>query len=250
MSRFNGKTAVVTGAGSGMGRQIAIDLAKEGAVVAALDVREDSLTETVSIVRGSGGKADAFTVDLGSSDSIATVVRALLQAYDGIDVLINNAGVFDQNADLLATDEALWDRINNVNVKAPFLLSRALMPALQTSPSGAIVNIASIAGLGASSGGVAYTASKHAVLGLTKSIAATYATQVRCNAVLPGAIMTAMTRELFEEGTPTHEGVLRSPIARYAEADEVARVALFLASDEASFMIGAHVVVDGGWSII
>jgi 3-oxoacyl-[acyl-carrier protein] reductase len=249
--RLQGKTAVVTGAGSGMGRAIAERFAAEGAVVAALDVNEAAVAGTVGAITSAGGQAASFAVDISSAASVSAAAEAVLTRFGSVDVLVNNAGVLDGNAPVLDTDEALWDRTVDIDLKGMFLVTKAFLPSLRTSGKGAVVNTSSIAGLVAKTGGIAYTSAKHGVIGFTKQVAADYGPEVRCNAVLPGAVETAMTKKMFDEGDEAYQRALTSvPAGRFAQPSEIANAVLFLASDEASFVYGAQLAVDGGWTIV
>jgi 3-oxoacyl-[acyl-carrier protein] reductase len=249
--RLAGRTAVITGVGSGMGRSIAERFAAEGAHVIGLEVNETALNETVSSIQSSGGSASGHTVDISSSESVDAAVTALLDANPSVDILVNNAGILDGYATLADTDEKLWDRIIGIDLKGMFLMTRALMPTLQQSEHGAVVNTASIASMVAQGGGIAYTSAKHGVIGFTKAVAYDAGPKVRVNAVLPGAIETGMTKDIFANGDPALLSVVSGvPAGRYAQPEEVANAVLFLASDEASFMYGSQVVVDGGWTIV
>lgn len=245
---LTGKHAVVTGAGSGMGREIAKLFAAEGATVAALDVVEAGVSQTVNEIRSAGGHATAFVADISDSASVSNVVESIVSEFGTVDVLINNAGIFDENAALLETSEALWDRVLTVDVKGMFLLTKALMPTLQKQDHASIVNTASIAGVVAHAGGIAYTVAKHGVIGFTQSVAADFGPSIRANAVLPGLVRTPMTEDPNDEAG-RYDAVRTTPAGRAAEPVEVAQAVLFLASDQASFIYGAQLAVDGGWTV-
>lgn len=252
-NRLKGKVAVITGAGSGMGREIATLFAAEGASVAVLDVNANGATETVKLITDAGGTAKEFVADISDVNSVEKTVKAITQEFGKVTTLVNNAGVFDNHSALLDTSEALWDRIIAVNLKGIFLLSKALFPLMQATGNAAVVNIASVAGVVGRAGGFAYTASKHGVIGMTKSMAADYGPVVRCNAVLPGAVLTSMTQQMFEDNESnieTLKAIKNAPAGRYATPDEIAKAALFLASDDSSFVYGAQLAVDGGWTAI
>lgn len=252
-NRLNDKVIVVTGAASGMGRAMAVACAVEGAKVAAVDITEDAVSETVRLISDAGGTAQAFTGDISNAESVAALHDNVIKGFGKVTGLVNNAGIFDNHATLDTTDEALWDRIIAVDLKGVYLMIKAFLPSLQASGNGAIVNVASIAGIIGHGGGLAYTAAKHGVLGITKSIAADYGPTVRCNALLPGAVMTNMTKDVFAENegnAAVLEAIKGSPAARYAQPEELANALVFLVSDEASFMYGAQVVVDGGWTVV
>jgi 3-oxoacyl-[acyl-carrier protein] reductase len=247
--RMQGKTAVITGAGSGMGRAAALLLAREGAQVVAADIAHSAAEATAEEIRETGGEARAHSVDISSSDSVDALVRSVEEAFGTITTLVNCAGIFDGNAQMHETDEALWDRIMAVDLKGIYLMSRAFLPLLQASGNASIVNLSSVAGIVAGGGGFPYTVAKHGVLGITKAIASDYGPVVRCNAVLPGSVLTNMTKDLFGGDGDFGDAFEATPAGRFAQPGELANAILFLASDESSFMYGSQVVVDGGWTV-
>ena len=244
--RLNQKTAIVTGAGSGMGQAEAIGFAKEGAQVVVADVNLATAEATRDAIVAVGGKAIALAVDVTQLADLQNLVDVTLATYGRIDVLVNNAGIFDYYTASLDTSEELWDKIFAINVKSMFQLSNLVLPHMQAQQHGAIINICSIAGLVANMGGAAYTASKHAVAGYTKHLAAVYGKDgIKINAICPGTIRTAMTAEMLKT-RPTD----KIPLDRFGEVGEVVDLAVFLASDEARFMSGALVPIDGGFTIV
>jgi 3-oxoacyl-[acyl-carrier protein] reductase len=249
--RLAGKTALITGAGSGMGRAMARRFAAEGAVVAATDIDEERAAATAAEIGDSGGRASAFAIDVGDGGSVAAATDAALAELGRIDVLCSNAGILDDYATVLETSEEEWDRVLRINLKGMYLTSRALLPQMIENGGGAIVNTASIAGLVAGGGGAAYTAAKHGVIGLTRQLAFDFGPKgVRANAICPGAVETGMTHDLFEAGeAEVMESVNSVPAGRYAQPEEIANLALFLASDESDFVHGAAYVIDGGWTV-
>ncbi|WP_078870221.1 MULTISPECIES: SDR family NAD(P)-dependent oxidoreductase [unclassified Amycolatopsis] len=249
--RLDGKVAVITGAGSGIGRATAERFAAEGAVVAAWDVNADGAGLTAKTLADRGFRAAAFAVDVSSAESVRTAAGEVAAQFGTVDVLVNNAGIFDYYATLRDTTEEAWDRVLNVNLKGMFLVTQALLDAL-VDGGGAVVNTSSISGLVAGGGGVAYTASKHGVIGFTRQLALEYGKHgVRANAVLPGAVETEMTKPLLAQADlPILETVRSVPAGRHAQPDEIADTVLFLASDEARFVYGTSFVVDGGWTVV
>ena len=237
--RLDGRVAVVTGAGSGIGRSIARRLASSGAEVVLVDVDEARVRKVAEEIC-----AEAVVADVSSQ---AGVERML--ARPRVDILVNNAGVLDSLTPLAEVDDALWARVMRVNVDGPFRAMRAVIPGMVERGGGVILNTCSAAALSGGRAGAAYTASKHALLGLTRSTAWYYGNQgIRCNAVAPGAIQTRMhTREM-----PSASGMARatpylSTIPEHGRAREVAEVAVFLCSDAARYVNGAVLPIDGGW---
>lgn len=250
MGALEGKVAIVTGAGSGIGRAISLRFAKEGAKVAAVDYMAATAEETVSMLKAAGGEGMSIACDVSKTADVDRMVTAVADAYGKIDVLCNNAGVFDGFTPTLDTDDALWDRVISINLKGVFLVARRVIPEMLKNGKGSIVNTASIAGLVANGGGVAYTASKHGVVGITRQLAAEFSDQgIRINAFCPGGILTGMTKDLAaDEAT---DAAIKSGqlMPRWGTPEEMAAAALFLASDESSFSTGSLLVVDGGWTV-
>jgi len=237
--RLDGRVAVVTGAASGIGRSIARRLVASGAEVVLVDLDASRLQAVADEL-----DAEAVVVDLSTQDGVDEMLDRAQ-----VDILINNAGVLDGLTPLAEVDDALWSRVMRVNVDAPFRAMRAVLPQMVERGNGVILNTCSAAALAGGRAGAAYTASKHALLGLTRSVAWYYGSHgVRCNAVAPGAIQTRMhTREM-----PSLTGMERTApyfptIPAHGKAMEVAEVAVFLCSDAARYINGAVLPVDGGW---
>lgn len=245
--RFLGMTAIVTGAGSGIGRAVAVRLADEGGRVVAADVVADRVKAVVDeINRTARNPAVGVAGDVSAQADIDRIVAA---AGDRVDVLANVAGIMDGFLPPHELDDETWNRVLGVNLTGPMRLTRAVLPAMMAAGRGAIVNVASEASLRASASGVAYTASKHAVIGLTRSTAVFYGgSGVRCNAVCPGAVLTnieAAPRSEFAMGVlGKHLGVIPPP----ATPEQLAATICWLASDDSSNVNGAVVASDGGWS--
>jgi len=196
------------------------------------------------------GPLRAVALDVTRKVDVAALVAKIVAAHGGIDLLVNVAGVVSVgSAEQLA--EAEWDRVLAINLKGMYLTSRALLPQMVENGGGVIVNTASIAGLVAGGGGAAYTAAKHGVIGLTRQLAFDFGEKgVRANCICPGAVETGMTHDLFEAGeAEVMESVNSVPAGRYAQPEEIANLALFLASDESDFVHGAAYVIDGGWTV-
>ncbi len=251
MRALDGTTAIVTGGASGIGRAICGRFAAEGAAVAVVDIDEPGAGATAGAIADAGGRAIAVTTDLRVPDDIAAAVAWVGDEFGSIGVLVNNAGVMDALRPPLSVSLPQWELAFAVNVTAPFLLCQAVLPGMIANGRGAIVNIASIAGLSGGRAGTAYTASKHALVGLTRSIAFTHVEDgVRCNAICPGGVATGIAdrddpRDPF--GAERYR-LAHATKPRHGEPDEIASVAVFLASDQASFVNGAIVPVDAGWT--
>ena len=248
---MTGRVVVITGAATGIGRATALRFAGAGAPVVLADTRAPELERTVADVRASGGAVTSVTADLARPEDCAAVVTAAVGAFGRVDVLVNNAGVGTMVVGGTVETIALehWDLAHEVNVRAMYLMSRAAIPHMRAAGGGAIVNIASVS---AFRGSVerpthAYAASKGAVLSLTRAMAASYGRdRIRVNAICPGTIRTRLTRDIIERTERAAQEGHGIPLGRVGEPEDIARCAFFLASDDASFISGAHIVVDGG----
>ena len=244
--RFAGKVIVVTGAGGGIGRATALAFAKEGGRVAVADWNEAAASATVDAIRTGGGDALAVHVDVSNEQAVRDMVARIVAHFGRLDVAFNNAGVDLHGPLVTELDEASWDRVVNINLKGVFLCMKHEIPAM-LDRGGAIVNMASVGGIVAAPGLSAYIAAKHGVVGLTRSAALEFIGRgVRINAVCPGATKSPLLDTWLEH--PGMSDIIRQqhPIGRWAEADEIARAVLFLCSDDASFIVGTPMVVDGG----
>lgn len=247
-TRHTGRVAIVTGAGSGIGRATALRLAQEGARVIGCDVVEPSLAETNGLLQSAGVSAELVTADVTRQEDVDRVVAP---AGSSVDILANVAGIMDHFLPLGDVDDQTWDRVMAVNVTGVMRLSRAVLPLMLGAGGGAIVTVASEASLGAGAAGVTYTTSKHAVIGLVKSIAYFYGPRgIRSNAVLPGPVETGIGASAAPKVPWAMERAQLSMATMPAPAqpDEIAAAISWLASDEASFVNGAMVPADGGWS--
>lgn len=238
--RFQGKVALVTGAGAGIGRAIALRLAEEGAQLFAV-----SRGDNVMALAGQHGRIHAHRADVGDDAAIPALVAACLARYGRIDVLVNNAAISHGGDRLHEIEPALWDRIMHINLRAPFLLLREVLPVMLRQGGGAVVNVSSVGGDQPAPGSAAYITGKAALNMLTRQAALEYAEAgIRINAVAPGTIRTPMVETAGEALIAFKEGI--TPMRRLGRVEEVAAVAAFLASDEASYTTGAIYEVDGG----
>ncbi len=248
---IEGRVALITGAASGMGRATAHLFGDEGAAVAVVDRDTKRVDDVVNELRAEGKRAEGFTCDVSDAAQVESCVTAVAERLGPIDILVNNAGVsmvagLSSDAD---TWEEAWDATMAVNLTAYARFARAALPMLARNRDGRIVNVASTEGLGATRGIPAYTASKHGVIGLTKSMAVELARQgVNVNCICPGPIRTGMTAAIPDDAK-TKFALRRTPIGRYADPEEVAQMTLSLVLPAASFLVGAIVVVDGGLTV-
>jgi NAD(P)-dependent dehydrogenase (short-subunit alcohol dehydrogenase family) len=245
--KFDGKSVVVTGAGSGIGRATALAFAEAGARLVIADVDDVLGQETAALAREHGARAEFVHVDVTRSADCATMVARALEAHGRLDVAFNNAGIALPNAPIAEISEADWQRVVSINLTGVFLCMKHEIPAMKRGGGGAIINTASVGGLIGTAGVTAYCASKHGVVGLTKSAALDHIGDgIRINAVCPGGTLTPMLREWFKEPGVEQAALAGTPIGRMADPAEIARAVLFLASPEASFVVGHALVADGG----
>ena len=244
MARFDGRIALVTGASRGIGEAIARRLASEGAHVLAAARSADALARVVGEIAATGGKASALALDLADAASIDAAVKSALAAHGEIHVLVNNAGVTEDNL-ILRMGRDAWDRVLATNLTGVFLLTQAVIKGMVRKRYGRIVNVTSVVGLMGNAGQANYAASKAGLIGLTMSVARELASRnITCNAVAPGFIATAMTEKMTDAAREAMSTQI--PLGRLGAPDDVAAAAAFLASDEAAYITGTVVNVSGG----
>jgi NAD(P)-dependent dehydrogenase (short-subunit alcohol dehydrogenase family) len=243
--RLKDKVALITGAGSGIGRQSALLFAREGAAVVAVDLNEQAARDTVASIPN----AVAVRADVSSSADCERMVAAAEKAFGRLNVLFNNAGIMHaKDDDAVSTDESVWDLTLAVNAKGVFLGCKHGIPALRRAGGGSIINTASfVARMGAATPQIAYTASKGAVLALTRELAVIHAREnIRVNALSPGPLRTELLMSFLDTEEKKRRRLVHLPMGRFGEAEEIAKAALFLASDESSYVTGTEFLVDGG----
>jgi NAD(P)-dependent dehydrogenase (short-subunit alcohol dehydrogenase family) len=249
VGRVGGKVALITGGAGEIGRESALLFSKEGAKVAVVDLDGDRAASVAEDIVESGGDAISIPADVSKSVDCDAMVAKTEDAFGKLDVLFNNAGIMHaDDGDATSTEEAVWDLTMNVNLKGVWLGCRAGIPALRRAGGGSIINTASfVALMGAATPQIAYTASKGGVLAMTRELATIHAREnIRVNALCPGPIRTDMLMSHLDTDDKRNRRLVHIPVGRFGEASEIAKAALYLASDESSFMTGATFVVDGG----
>jgi NAD(P)-dependent dehydrogenase (short-subunit alcohol dehydrogenase family) len=247
--RLAKKVTLVTGGGSGIGKASCLIFACEGAKVVVVDLKGDSAQATVDEIRKNGGDAKAFAADVSMAKDCQAMVKFAEESFGRLDVAFNNAGVFHPDDDSVTnTSEAIWDMVINVNLKGVFLGCKYEIPALLRAGGGSIINTASfVAVMGAAAPQIAYTASKGGVLAMTREIAVEFARKnIRANALCPGPVETPLLAKLLSDPARRNRRLVHIPPGRFARPEEIANAALFLASDESSYVNGSTFLVDGG----
>ncbi len=254
---MRGKVALITGGGSGLGRAASLAFSGTGARVVVVDVRKEAGDATVAAIRAAGGEAICIQADVSVSADVQAYVKGTLDAFGRIDVFFNNAGMESKLSHLAEYSEEVWDRVIAVNLRGVFLGLRYVLPVMIQQGSGSIINTSSVAGTVGAPGLGAYSASKHAILGLTRTAAGEVGQKgVRVNAICPGPVDTPMIHAIeamINPENPESVGVsnrARNPMGRYGMPEEIAQVVLFLASDAASYVNGATYLIDGGRTAI
>ena len=249
--RLAGKVALITGTASGIGRESALLFAANGAQVACVDVSDEANAATVTAIKDAGGMALAITADVSSAADSAAMVEATIGRFGALHIAFNNAGIMhSDDGDAIGTDEAIWDLTMGINAKGVFLGCKHEIPAIRESGGGSIINTASfVAIMGAATPQIAYTASKGAVLALTRELAMVHAREnIRVNALCPGPLRTELLMKFLDTEEKRQRRLVHLPMGRFGEAKEMAQAALWLASDESSYVTGSDFLVDGGLS--
>lgn len=247
--RLKNKIAIVTGGGTGIGRGIALVFAKEGATVVVAGRRMDPLNEVVATIQNDGEKALAIQTDVSNAGQVQSLVDKTLSEFKTVNILVNNAGVYLVH-DVLGVSEEEWNTVMEIDLKGVWLCSKTVLPHMLNKKKGSIINIASIAGLIGFEQSAAYCAAKGAVVNLTREMALDYASKgIRVNAIAPGLIESEMTKAFIEDPKTLQPFLDKTPIGRVGKPEDIAYGAVYLASEESTFVTGQTLVIDGGWTI-
>jgi len=258
---FKDRLALVTGAGSGLGRAIAEALAARGAVVGAIDIDEAAARDTAQLIAQRGERASAYRADMSKAADVDAAIAAAVGEHGALEIMVNNAGILDGYFSVDEMDESLWRRVIDIDLTGVFLGSKRALAEMLPRGRGRIVNMASVAGLNGTGGGAAYIAAKHGVVGLTRQMAVAYASRgITVNCVCPGAIPTGLRQhsqqilgpnipDMGGRGVAVNDDQVRAliPAGRRGTVEDVASAVCYLASDEAGYITGHSLVVDGGW---
>lgn len=251
MGKLEGKVAIVTGAGSGMGEAIALRFAEEGAKVVLADVNEDTVNNVAKQIESNSGKAVAVKMDVTSQEDIDMVVKKAVDEFGSLDILVNNAGIMDNFVPVGELEDSLWSKVMDINLNGPVKLCRAAIKHMKNQKDGGvIINNASVGGLFGARGGAAYVASKHGLVGLTKNLAATHGAfdNIRANAIAPGAINTNIGSTITAPNEMGMKAMENVGPPESTDPINIANVAVFLASDDSKFVNGIVIQADGGWT--
>lgn len=241
---FQNRTVIVTGSTQGIGREIALKFGTEGANVIVNGSNRAAAEEVAAEIEASGGKAACFLCDISKAEEAKKMVEFALTTFESLDIIVNNAGITRDNL-LMRMSEEDWDSVLDINLKGAFNLIQASARTLTKQRSGVIINMTSVSGVMGNAGQANYAASKAGLIGLTKSVAKEFASRnIRCNAIAPGFIQTAMTDQLKDEVKETYLNAI--PLKRFGQVEDIANLALFLASDRATYITGQVIHVDGG----
>jgi NAD(P)-dependent dehydrogenase (short-subunit alcohol dehydrogenase family) len=250
MKKFNGKTAVVTGAGSGIGRASAIAFAKEGAKVMVSDIDTKGGEETLNSIQAFGGAAHFFQCDVSKSNQVENLMNEVINAFGRLDYAVNNAGISMRPGLTADLDEEEWDRVITINLKSVWLCMKYEIPRMINNSGGAIINMSSLAGIRGRGNTVAYSASKHGIIGITKTASLEYAKKgIRVNAVCPGLTESGMTAGLSQHKELAEMLIQKIPMGHMGLSENIADAAVWLCADSASFMTGQVIVIDGGETV-
>jgi NAD(P)-dependent dehydrogenase (short-subunit alcohol dehydrogenase family) len=250
MKKLENKTAVITGAGSGMGKAIARLFAINGAKIAAVDVDSKKAEAVAEMIRLEGGHAIGLLCDVSDEAQVKKMIIEVMQEYGSVDILVNNAGIMDNFTPLKKVTNKLWNNVMGVNVNGPFYTSREAISPMLDQGKGVFIHISSVGGTHGARAGLVYTTSKHALIGMSKNIGFMYAKKgIRSNVIAPGGVNT----NIMKDAQPDEEGATicssgAGSMPRMGEPEEIAKIALFLACDDSSFVNGEVLTADGGWT--
>lgn len=250
--KLKDKVSIVTGGGSGLGRSMCLNLAKEGSKIVVADLNKDSAEETVKLIQDNGGEGIGVVVDVVDIKQIEDMVKTVIDTFGSIDILCNNAGIPGTGAKTHEVSDEDWHKVINIDLTSMFLVSKRVIPQMLKQGKGVIINTASASGLIASEAGIEYTTAKHGVVGFTKQLAFDYGHEgIRVVGIAPGVIETPLTIQVGATGPEgiLHDLTMKAPAGRYGTPDDVGKVLAFLASDDADFIHGHTIPIEGGSSI-